>query len=294
MEENVDEYIEYLRGTKHLSDNTTVSYRRDLKKFIDFLEKSQVKTLDKVTVTNMNAYIMFLEKGGCATSTVSRNIVSMKSFFQYLLHNGIVEEDPTILIKPPSVEKKEPMILSVKQVDELLRQPSGNSVKEIRDKAMLELLYATGIRVSELIQLKVQDVNLKSDYILCNDKGKERVVPFGVMAKQAILRYMSESRAQLLKGNESEFLFVNCSGKEMSRQGFWKIVKLYRERAGIMEEITPHTLRHSFAMHLVENGADLTAVQEMMGHSVLSSTQMYANMKNARIREEYNRTHPRR
>lgn len=294
MEENVDDYIEYLRGTKHLSDNTTVSYRRDLKKFIDFLEKSQVKTLDKVTVTNMNAYIMFLEKGGCATSTVSRNIVSMKSFFQYLLQNGIVEEDPTILIKPPSVEKKAPTILTVKQVDELLKQPSGNSIKEIRDKAMLELLYATGIRVSELIRLKVQDVNLKSDYILCNDKGKERVVPFGVMAKQAILRYLSESRVQLLKGNESDFLFVNCSGKEMSRQGFWKIIKLYRERAGIMEEITPHTLRHSFAMHLVENGADLTAVQEMMGHSVLSSTQMYANMKNARIREEYNRTHPRR
>ena len=294
MEENVDDYIEYLRGTKHLSDNTTVSYRRDLKKFIDFLEKSQVKTLDKVTVTNMNAYIMFLEKGGCATSTVSRNIVSMKSFFQYLLQNGIVEEDPTILIKPPSVEKKAPTILTVKQVDELLKQPSGNSIKEIRDKAMLELLYATGIRVSELIRLKVQDVNLKSDYILCNDKGKERVVPFDVMAKQAILRYLSESRVQLLKGNESDFLFVNCSGKEMSRQGFWKIIKLYRERAGIMEEITPHTLRHSFAMHLVENGADLTAVQEMMGHSVLSSTQMYANMKNARIREEYNRTHPRR
>jgi integrase/recombinase XerD len=205
-----------------------------------------------------------------------------------------VEEDPTILIKPPSVEKKAPTILTVKQVDELLKQPSGNSIKEIRDKAMLELLYATGIRVSELIRLKVQDVNLKSDYILCNDKGKERVVPFGVMAKQAILRYLSESRVQLLKGNESDFLFVNCSGKEMSRQGFWKIIKLYRERAGIMEEITPHTLRHSFAMHLIENGADLTAVQEMMGHSVLSSTQMYANMKNARIREEYNRTHPRR
>ena len=158
---------------------------------------------------------------------------------------------------------------------------------------MLELLYATGIRVSELIRLKAEDVNLKLGYIICRDKAKERIVPFGLTAKNSVLRYITEARDRLLKGQETEALFVNCSGRPMSRQGFWKIVKSYGDKAGIEEDITPHTLRHSFALHLVENGADLRAVQEMMGHSVISTTQVYADMKNTKIREEYNKAHPR-
>lgn len=293
MEEYVERYIGDLGKTKRLSENTRISYKRDLMKLLAFLNGSGIENICKVTTTNMNSYIMFLEKEGCASSTISRNIVSVKSFFHFLILEGVIKEDPTVFLKSPMVEKKDLMILSVKQVDALLQQPSGSSAKEIRDKAMLELLYATGMRVSELIRLKLQDLNLKSDYVICQDKGKERIVPFGNMAKQSLERYLSEARGQLEK-NETDALFLNCSGKEMSRQGFWKIVKLYRERAGIQEEITPHTLRHSFAMHLIENGAELTAVQEMMGHSSLSSTQLYANMKNARIREEYNRAHPRK
>lgn len=204
-----------------------------------------------------------------------------------------MSEDPTRLLKAPAIEKRIPNVLTVTQIDNLLSQPSGDLPKEIRDKAMLELLYATGIRVSELIRLKAEDVNLKLGYIICRDKAKERIVPFGLTAKNSVLRYITEARDRLLKGQETEALFVNCSGRPMSRQGFWKIVKSYGDKAGIEEDITPHTLRHSFALHLVENGADLRAVQEMMGHSVISTTQVYADMKNTKIREEYNKAHPR-
>lgn len=294
MEEQVDYYIAYIRKTRNLSENTLISYRCDLMKFIDFMKQSQIQDINKVTITNLNAYIMSLEKEGVATATISRKIVSLKSFFQYLCQNNRMKENPTTFLKPPAIEKKLPMVLSVQQIDTLLQQPSGTMPKEIRDKAMLELLYATGIRVSEMLRLKIQDINMQLDYIQCQDKGKGRAVPFGITAKRSLERYLADGREQLLNGRETDALFVNCNGKEMSRQGFWKIVKQYRERAGIQEEITPHTLRHSFAMHLIENGADLNAVQEMMGHSVLSSTQLYANMKSIKIREEYNRTHPRK
>ena len=246
-----------------------------------------------INSTNINSYILGLERGGCASATISRYIASMKSFFHYLLQTGEMSEDPTRLLKAPAIEKRIPNVLTVTQIDNLLSQPSGDLPKEIRDKAMLELLYATGIRVSELIRLKAEDVNLKLGYIICRDKAKERIVPFGLTAKNSVLRYITEARDRLLKGQETEALFVNCSGRPMSRQGFWKIVKSYGDKAGIEEDITPHTLRHSFALHLVENGADLRAVQEMMGHSVISTTQVYADMKNTKIREEYNKAHPR-
>lgn len=296
MEETVERYVNYIKEVKNVSDNTLTSYKRDLIKMITHFQKIGIKDVKKINSTNVNSYILGLEREGCASATISRYIASMKSFFHYLLQNGEISEEPTLMIKAPVIEKRIPSVLTVAQVDNLLSQPNGNLPKEIRDKAMLELLYATGIRVSELINLKIEDVNLKLGYIICKDKekdSKERIVPFGLTAKNSILRYMAEARDQLLKGQETEFLFVNCSGKFMSRQGFWKIVKLYGDKAGIREDITPHTLRHSFALHLVENGADLRAVQEMMGHSVLSTTQVYANMKNTKIREEYNKAHPR-
>lgn len=296
MEETVERYVDYLKEVKNVSDNTLTSYKRDLIKMITHFQKIGIKDVKKINSTNVNSYVLGLERDGCASATISRYIASMKSFFHYLLQNGEISEEPTLMIKAPVIEKRVPNVLTIAQVDNLLSQPVGNIPKEVRDKAMLELLYATGIRVSELINLKIEDVNLKLGYIICKDRekeSKERIVPFGLTAKNSILRYMTESREQLLKGQETESLFVNCSGKSMSRQGFWKIVKLYGDKAGIREDITPHTLRHSFALHLVENGADLRAVQEMMGHSVLSTTQVYANMKNTKIREEYNKAHPR-
>ena len=293
MEEMIGQYISFLRDIKHVSENTAVSYKRDLQKMCEYFFKQGIGSPEKVTATSMNTYVLWLEKNGCAPTTISRYIASMKSYFHYLLQMGKIQNDPTMLIKAPLIEKKMPSVLSVEEIEALLSQPSGDSPKEIRDKAMLELLYATGIRVSELVNLDVEDVNMTLGYIVCRDKAKERVVPFGLSAKQALTNYMNQARTDLLKKNDSRKMFLNCSGKQMSRQGFWKIIKRYGELAGIEEEITPHTLRHTFAMHLVENGGNLQAVQEMMGRSAVSTTQMYANMKQTKLAEEYKKAHPR-
>ena len=206
---------------------------------------------------------------------------------------GLVAEDVAETLHAPKIEKKMPEILSTDEVVRLLEQPSGDTAKEIRDKAMLELLYATGIRVTELITLKLSDVNLQMGYIVCRDNGKERVIPFGNEAKSALIRYLEGTRSAMIKDAESEYLFANCSGQPMSRQGFWKLIKYYAKKAGIVADITPHTLRHSFAAHLVENGADLRSVQEMLGHSDISTTQIYVNMNRNRLREVYAKAHPR-
>ncbi len=293
MEETINQFVSFLRDIKHVSENTAISYKRDLMKMSGYYGKQGIISPEKVTETNMNTYILWLEKNGCAPTTISRYIASIKSYFHYLLQMGRVKKDPTMLLKGPVLEKKNPNVLSVETIACLLQQPSGDGVKEIRDKAMLELLYATGMKASELISLEMNDVNLNLGYVVCRDKKKERIVPFGLSAKEAINRYLDYSREELLKGKESDIFFLNCSGKKMSRQGFWKIIKYYGERAGIKEEITPQILRHSFAMHLVENGANLHAVQEMMGHSVVATTQIYANMKRTKLNEEYSKAHPR-
>ncbi len=294
MEETINQYIAFMRDIKNVSENTAISYKRDLMKMCKYFAEHGIDSEDKVTATNMNTYILWLEKSGCATATISRYIAAMKSYFHYLQQMGRITEDPTILIKSPVPDKKSPKVLNIGQVDRLLSQPSDTSSKGIRDKAMLELLYATGIRVTELISIKLEDINLELGYLIVgSDKTKERVIPFGDSARRAVYRYMSESRDKLLKEKSSDLLFINCSGKSMSRQGFWKIIKGYGEQAGISEEITPHTLRHSFAIHMVENGANLEAVREMMGHSVLATTQMYVNMKQASLSTEYKKAHPR-
>ena len=241
----------------------------------------------------MNSYVLYLEKNKFATATISRNIASIKAFFHFLCEEGICKDDVSIGLKAPKIKKKIPEILSMDEVVRLLEQPSGDTAKEIRDRAMLELLYATGIRVTELITLKVSDVNLQIGYILCRDAHKERVIPFGNAAKTALTQYMDTARGSMVGDESSNILFVNCSGNPMSRQGFWKLIKYYAKKAGITSDITPHTLRHSFAAHLVENGADLRSVQEMLGHSDISTTQIYANMNHSRIREVYAKAHPR-
>ena len=293
MEKTLDGFITYLHNVKKKSENTVLSYNRDLTKFIKYLRTNKITSLDKVEEKDLEKYIKELNDNGFKSATVSRNIASLKAFFHYLNNEGVLSNDPTKSLKSPKIEKKIPEILTTDEVFALLEQPSGDSPKEIRDKAMLELLYATGIRVSELINLETSDVNLKTSSILCRDGSKSRTIPYGKKAKDALTRYLEGAREAIVDNKESTILFANCSGQKMSRQGFWKLIKHYAKKAGIESDITPHTLRHSFAAYLVENGADLRSVQEMLGHSDISTTQIYANMSHSYIREVYNRTHPR-
>lgn len=287
-------FIDYLHNVKKTSKNTEVSYERDLKKMARYLESLQVFGVQQITATHLNSYMLYLEREQFAPSTVSRNVAAMRAFFQYLLREHVIETDPSEGLKPPKVEKKIPEILSVEEVDLLLKQPSSKTPKGLRDKAMLEILYATGIRVSELIHLKVSDVNLKMGYITCTENGKERMIPFGSMSKKALEEYLCSGRDALIRKDDCGMLFLNCSGKSMSRQGFWKVLKGYAASAGITTDITPHTLRHSFATHLIQNGADLKSVQEMLGHADISSTQLYLNMSINKIRDVYVKAHPRK
>ncbi|MCI8510563.1 MAG: tyrosine recombinase [Lachnospiraceae bacterium] len=276
MKEEIVNFTEYLRTEKGASENTCVSYQRDLLQMAAFLEKMGIKETAKVTKTALNSYILCLEKEGKASATVSRMLASTKAFFHYEFKRGLLKRDPAESIHAPKIEKKIPVILSVDEVKRLLSEPSGESAKELRDRAMLELLYATGIRVSELVGLKLSDIHMGVGYIVCRDGQKERMVPFGWTVREALACYLEKSRGLLLKGKETDRLFTNCSGGEMSRQGFWKIIKHYGKRAGIEAAITPHTLRHSVAAHLLLNGADVKAVQTMMGHSDPATTQAYA------------------
>ncbi len=293
MHEMIEQFVTYLTDVKKSSANTVVSYRRDLVKFNKFMESQGVTDVLKINPTNMNSYMIHMEKEQFAPSTISRNIATLKAFFGYLQREGYISEDPTRQLKAPKIEKKMPEILTMREVDLLLEQPSMKTNKGIRDRAMLELLYATGIRVSELISLKLSDVNLGASYIHCQDVNRERIIPFGNMAKNVLKVYIREARPAMIENIDEDILFTNCNGTPMSRQGFWKLLKKYAKNAGIQTDITPHTLRHSFAAHLVANGADLRSVQEMLGHSDISTTQIYARMNSRRIKEVYSKNHPR-
>ncbi len=293
MQKEIDSFVSYLHNVKKMSGNTELSYKRDLGKVRRFMEEQGINEVRKVTVTNLNSYILYLEKKKFAAATISRNIASLKAFYHYMFKEGIVREDISETLRAPKIEKKIPEILSMEEVVRLLEQPSFESPKEIRDKAMLELLYATGIRVSELISLQLSDVNMQMGFLACRDAHKERIIPFGMEAKTALVKYLEKSRGTMVENDSERTLFVNCSGQPMSRQGFWKLIKYYAKKAGITVEITPHTIRHSFAAHLVENGADLRSVQEMLGHSDISTTQIYANLHQNHIRDVYIKAHPR-
>lgn len=294
MQREIDSFISYLHNVKKTSVNTEMSYQRDLKKVCAYFESKGIKDVRELSERDMNGYIRMMTEENFKPSTISRSIASIKAWFHYMESEGIISKDVSVALKAPKIEKKAPEIMTMAEVNRLLDQPSGDSPKEIRDKAMLELLYATGIRVSELISLKTTDVNLNLDYITCTDSKKERVVPFGHTAHNAIVRYLEGSRDALISGQQCDSLFVNCSGDEMSRQGFWKLIKYYTKKAGIEADITPHTLRHSFAAHLVGNGADLKSVQEMLGHSDISTTQIYASMNHNHLRDVYAKNHPRK
>ncbi len=293
MEKEITAFISYLHNVKKTSNNTEMSYKRDLEKFQHIMEQKGIRNVEDVTGEELDAYIQYLEDSHFAAATVSRSIASLKAFYHFMAQENIVKEDISGKLKAPKIEKKMPEIMSPEEVVRLLEQPNGDSPKEIRDKAMLELLYATGIRVTELITLKVSDINMPMSFLICRDANKERVIPFGGAAKTALDKYLDGVRESMIEDKKSDILFANCSGQPMSRQGFWKLIKYYARKADIKADITPHTLRHSFAAHLVENGADLRSVQEMLGHSDISTTQIYAHLNHNRIREVYAKAHPR-
>lgn len=288
----VSGYEIWLQQEKKASSNTLSSYLRDVRQFSDWITDRGL-ALSQASQDDIRRYISYLEKKGKSNATVVRLVASLKSFYNYMLTIRAVSLNPAKGVSPARVERKLPAILSGKEVDLFLDQPDVSEPKGCRDKAMLEVLYATGIRVSELIALNIQDVNLSVGFIRCRGKQKERVVPLYRTAVKALSAYINDVRQQLLDLPEESALFVNMGGERMSRQGFWKIVKYYQEKAEIKKEITPHTLRHSFAAHLLENGADLKSIQEMLGHADISSTQIYAQVVNQKLRDVYAKAHPR-
>lgn len=293
MEKHIQAFILYLRDVKQKSKNTELSYARDLKKLNIFCADLGIMSASDVTDEVIANYVAHMNDEGMKPTTISRNIASAKAFFGFLVEQGYVNHNPVITTKAPKIEKKIPGILTMDETAKLLEQPSADSPKGLRDRAMLELLYATGIRVSELINLRVSDLNMKAEYMVCRDSNKERVIPFGAVAKEAVKNYLKKGRPAMVEDENMDLLFTNCSGQPMSRQGFWKLIKGYGKKAGIKSELTPHTLRHSFAAHLVSNGADLHSVQEMLGHSDISTTQIYAQMTHSRLQLEYKKAHPR-
>lgn len=292
MESMIPEFVTYLEQEKNASASTVMSYQRDLKKLFNFLQSKGIESLEEVTPTSLNSYILFLEREGFSTATVSRNVASMKSYFHFALVQKQVERDPSELIKAPHIDKKAPEILTQKEVGNLLNAPLCETAKGCRDKAMLELLYATGIRVSELIDLNIKDVNLRSGVLYCRGNKGVRPIPMYPSAVVAVSDYIYRMRGLITGPESGNALFVNLSGGRLTRQGFWKIVKGYALEAGIQKEITPHTLRHSFALHLLENGASVKDIQTMMGHADISSTQVYVQLLDNHVKQVYQDCHP--
>ena len=281
MDEELIRFALFLENERQMAKNTLVSYERDLRQMISWMAGRGVTESGKVTETLLASYVLWLERQGKATTTISRVVASMKSFFAYEQKQGIIGTNPAEGIKAPKVEKKAPTIMTAEEVEAFLAQTRGKTLKKIRDRAMMELLCATGLRVSELIDLKVQDLNFQIGYVICRDEDRERAIPFGREAQDALLTYLSEAREKLLKSGSTDLLFVNISGKAMSRQGFWKIIKFYGDKAGIRKEITPQALRNSFAAHLLKSGADIRSMQAMLGHSDLSVTHAYVSYINS-------------
>ena len=293
MADYIGEYASYLRLERCSSDNTITSYVRDVTQFCRYLEEVEEMELLQCAQEHIERYIAYMTGRGKSAASVARSVASLKSFYSYLLSQGVVRANPAKHTAAVRTERKLPQILSGKEVDLFLEQPQCVDPKGYRDHAMLELLYATGIRVSELIGLDVEDVNLPAGLIRCVSRGKERIIPLYAAAVKALTDYVRDIRPQLVLTPRESALFVNMSGERMSRQGFWKIVKYYQEKAQIDKDITPHTLRHSFAAHLLENGADLRSIQEMLGHADISSTQIYSHMVKQKLQDVYHKAHPR-
>lgn len=292
MERQLKYFFNFLENDRKLSENTLQSYKRDLKQFRRYLEACELH-YNRVKEEDIKDYIRELQESGKKASSISRCIASIRSFYQFVLKNKKVKVDPTQNIQSPKIEKRVPSVLTSKEVELLLEQPKDVDLKGIRDKAMLEFAYATGMRVTEIISLNMKDVNLEEGYVTCKHGNKQRNIPLGNMSLKALKEYVEEARDILIKTEGEQALFVNINGGRLTRQGFWKIIKFYKEQAHITKDITPHVLRHSFATHLLQNGADLKAIQTMLGHSDISSTQVYMQFQDEGLKNVYRKAHPR-
>ena len=292
MEKDIKNFLEFIKSDKKLSKNTLESYQRDILQYQEYLEEKKIN-YKEVNNENVLGYLDYLKGLDKKASTISRHLASIRLFYQYLLKNKIVKEDPTKGIQSPKIEKKAPSILSSQEVSLLLEQPNGEGLKSIRDKAMLEVAYATGMRVTEIISLNVRDIDIESSLVTCKNENKQRIIPLGKLSLSALKEYMTIARPNMIKDDNETALFVNVNGKRLTRQGFWKIIKFYKEQAHITKDITPHVLRHSFATHLLQNGADLKSIQTMLGHSDISSTQVYMQFQDDSLKNIYNKAHPR-
>ena len=293
MTDYIDGYKQYLSEERHASANTLSSYLRDVRQFLAYLQSVGTRSVLQAAASDIEEYMRWMTGRGKSAATVTRSVASLKSYYHYLVLDGRLKKNPVQDVTPLKVKRHLPQILTGKEVELFLEQPQCVDAKGYRDHAMLELLYATGIRVSELIALDVSDLNLSAGIIHCAGKSKERVIPLYPAAIKALRDYVEEIRPSMIAAPDETALFVNMNGERMSRQGFWKIIKYYQQKAQIDKDITPHTLRHSFAAHLLENGADLRSIQEMLGHADISSTQIYANLISQKLKDVYNKAHPR-
>lgn len=292
MEKQISNFLEFMQNDKKVSENTLQSYRRDILQYQDYIEKKDL-TLYNVEKTNVSKYLDNMKKEGKKSSTISRSLASIRAFYQYLLRNKQVKIDPTEGIQSPKIDKRVPTVLSSQEVELLLEQPKAVDLKGIRDKAMLEFAYATGMKVTEIISLNLEDVNFDEGFVTCKSGERTRNIPLGNISKAALKDYVENARPILIRDENITALFVNTNGYRLTRQGFWKIIKYYKDEAHITKDITPHVLRHSFATHLLQNGADLKSIQLMLGHSDISSTQVYMQFQDETLQNIYKKAHPR-
>ncbi|MBO4815455.1 MAG: site-specific tyrosine recombinase XerD [Clostridia bacterium] len=294
MDKQIDSFLEYIKTNKKFSENTLQSYRRDIVQYQNYIEANNLN-YSKMETEDIKTYLQYLQDMNKKASTISRNLASIRLFYQFELRNNKIKTNPTDGVQSPKIEKRVPSILTSQEVNLLLEQPKNVDLKGTRDKAMLEFAYATGMRVTEIISLNISDVNLVEGYVTCknSNKTKQRNIPLGKISLSALKEYIEEARPVLIKSDKEQALFVNINGKRLTRQGFWKIIKYYKEQAHITKDITPHVLRHSFATHLLQNGADLKAIQAMLGHSDISSTQVYMQFQDESLKNIYKNAHPR-
>ena len=294
MQNYIEEFISYLAVERGLSDNTLVAYRRDLRKYFDFLETQNLSAVNQIKRDHVSAYMFYLKNAGLETTSICRNLAAIKMLHRFLVREGLGREDPTSLVETPKLWKRVPDVLTEAEIGAMIKATEGKGWQPIRDRAILELFYASGMRVSELASLRIDNVNFDVGYVRCLGKGKkERIVPVGRQARQAVLDYCDQVRGRLLKSHFSSDLFLSRLGKKMSRQTLWKIIKFYARKAHVNKTIKPHTLRHSFATHLLQHGADLRSVQEMLGHADISTTQIYTHVDKERLKTIHKQFHPR-